>query len=95
MNNSGTNRNSEGEKAACFSVDRLIDYAFEQDDPTIQNHIDQCTTCRMIYEGILYEIETRKNAGEMVSSDLLKIQNSHSVILSQDWETPRKMIPYY
>lgn len=73
MNNSDINRHTEGCGSNCFSVDQLIDYAFNPDEQ-LKTQIEQCSTCSMILEGIQFEIESRKNAGEMVSSDLLKIQ---------------------
>lgn len=73
MNNSETNRHTEGSESNCLSVDQLIDYAFNPDEQ-LKAQIEQCPTCSMILEGIQYEIESRKNAREMVSSDLLKIQ---------------------
>ncbi|MEL6559965.1 MAG: hypothetical protein AAFQ94_17380 [Bacteroidota bacterium] len=73
MSNSETNRHTDGCESNCFSVDQLIDYAFNPDEQ-LKAQIEQCPTCLMILEGIQFEIESRKNAGEMVSSDLLKIQ---------------------
>lgn len=73
MNNLEANIQTEGGWSACLSVDDLIDYAFEPSEG-FKSHIQKCSTCKIILEGIQHEIDSKRNDGELVSSDILKIQ---------------------